>query len=162
MDIRIVQRFPCTAQKLWDIIRNPDFEKEVREAASMDVVVLKKEERNGMLLERVRNTSRKELPALLRSAVGADRMTYEQEMESDLAKFVTNWKVIPSFASDKVKCSGVSKIQAAADGCERVVTGSLSVSVPFVGGKIEQAIVGELENSYTKTADVIHRWIKKG
>lgn len=162
MDIRIVQRFPCSTQKLWEIIRNPDFEKETREAANVDVVVLKKEERNGILVEKIRTTSRKELPGLIRSAVGADRMVYDQEMESDLNKYSTAWKVIPAFASDKVMCSGTSRVQPTADGCERVVTGELKVSVPLVGGKIEQAIVAELENSYGKTADVIHKWIKKG
>lgn len=162
MDIRIVQRFPCSPQKLWDIVRNPDFEREVREAANMDVTVLRKEEKNGLLYEKVRTTSRKELPALMRSAVGADRLTYDQEMESDTQRLSTSWKVIPAFASDKVRCSGTSQIRATADGCERVVTGSLTVSVPLVGGKIESAISAELEASYAKTADVIQRWIKKG
>jgi hypothetical protein len=162
MDIRIVQRFPCSAQKLWAITRDPAFEKETREAANVDVSVLKSEERNGLLFERVRITSRKELPGLMRSAVGADRMVYDQEMESDLAKLSTAWKVMPAFAADKVKCGGTSKIVATGpDSCERVVSGEIKVSIPLVGGKIEQGIVSELENSYAKTAEVINRWIRK-
>lgn len=163
MEIRIVQRFDCSAQKLWDIIRNPDFEKETREAANVDVSVLKKEERAGVLIEKVRITSRKELPGLMRSALGSDRLIYDQEMESDLARHITNWKVIPNFAADKVKCAGTSRIVATgASSCERVVSGEMKVSIPLVGGKIEQGIVSELENSYAKTADVIRQWIRKG
>lgn len=162
MEIRVVQRFPCSPQRLWAILRDAEFEKESRKQADMDVVILRSEERGNMLFERFRITSHKELPALMRSATGADRLSYEQEMESDNLKFTTRWKILPSFAQDKVKCEGSSKLIATPDGCERIVTGDLKVSVPFVGGKIEQAIVSELEAGYAKTAQVISRFLQKG
>jgi hypothetical protein len=159
MDIRIVQRFNCSADRLWEILKDPLFEQELRKGAQIDVTMLKNEEKAGILVEHMRVVSQKELPALMRSATGVDRMTYEQQLSTDIAKKITNWKVIPAFAQDKVSCSGSSKIIPTATGCERHISGELKVNVPFVGGKIEQVIVTELESGYSKAAEVINRWI---
>lgn len=161
MEIRIIQRFGAPPQKVWDILRNPDFEKEVRADAQLQVQILKNEEKNGVLHEKFRITSPKELPALMRSATGVDKLSYDQEMESDVSKFTTRWRVVPAFAQDKVKCEGVSKLVLTPEGCERRIEGELKVNVPFVGGKIEQHIVTELESGYNRAADVLRRWLQK-
>lgn len=161
MEIRIVQRFPCTPKRLIEILRDPGFERESREVAAIDVTPLQNQEQGGVLTERLRVTSRKELPSLLRSAVGADRLSYDQELITDTATLVTRWRILPLFQADKVTCSGTSRIVAAADGCERHITGELKVNVAFIGGRIEQGIVTELEEGYRKAAEVITRWACK-
>ena len=161
MEIRFVQRFPCTPQKLLSILRNPDYERESRAVADVDVAVLRSEEKEGVLTEFLRISSRKELSSFMKTAIGADRMRYEQELVTDTAAMVTRWKILPLFHTDKVTCSGTSRITATADGCERLIQGELKISVPFIGGKIEQGVISELEAGYIRAGEVITRWAQK-
>lgn len=127
----------------------------------MDITVLHREEKNGHLLERFKIVSRTPLPAFAQRAAGVDRISYEQELDSDHATKTIVWKVKTLFLSDKVKCGGKSRVIPAPDnGCERVLEGEITVSVPLVGGQIEKQIVEQLQSSYDKAARVIERRLR--
>ena len=102
---------------------------------------------------------RKELPALVQKAIGQPRLSYVQEIEEDAATLSTRWKVIPDFLTEKVKCSGTSRIVPAAGGCDRIIEGAIDVAIPLIGGTIEKQIVEQISRSYDKAAEVLRTFI---
>jgi hypothetical protein len=115
----------------------------------------------GVAFTRTRVSPRKELPLLAQKALGAARFTYVQENETNDGTMTTTWRVIPDVLSDKVKCSGVSRVVDVPGGCERIIEGELTVSIPFVGGTIEKHVMEQLERSYARGADVAREFLAR-
>ena len=46
-------------------------------------------------------------------------------------------------------------------GCERLVSGEISVSIRFIGSTIENAIGGELKSSYEQSAVFAATWLEQ-
>ena len=121
----------------------------------MDSETLEVREEGDILTQRMRVSPRKPLPPLLAKAIGRDRLSYVQEVAFNNAQFTTTWKVLSDVLSDKVKCSGTSRVELLPDGCERIIEGSIEVSVFMVGGAIEKHILSELERGYDRAAALI-------
>lgn len=155
MEFRISHRFPCTPQQYWDLLRQPDFEKEAQDRSQVDITVLLREEKNGRIKERFRIVSRRDLPQVAQKVTGVQRLAYEQELDGSLTDYSSNWKIQPLFLTDKVKCSGTTRIQAVAGGCERLIEGDIRVSIPIVGGQVEKHIISEIQRSYDDAAALI-------
>jgi hypothetical protein len=161
MEIRLSHRFPCSPSAYWDYTREPAFEAQVRSEAEVDYALLESRDNGAHNFTRARVSPRKELPALAQKAMGQARLSYVQEIDADSEKFTTRWKVVSDFMSDKVRCQGSSRVVATPDGCERIIEGSIDVSVPIIGGQIEKQIVGEISRSYERAADVLRRFIQE-
>lgn len=123
--------------------------------------VLEEGPRGGLHYKKAKVTSHKELPAMMRKAIGANHLSYVLEQWRDDAKHEVKWKVTPPVQQDKIKAEGFYKLVATPDGCERLVSGEISVSIRFVGGTIEKAIGGELQSSYEKSAGFAAEWLEK-
>lgn len=154
MDFRIAHRFPCSPQAYWETTRHPVYEKSLQ-SDDMDAEVLDRREDGDILTERMRMSPKKPLPPLLAKAIGRDRLSYVQEVAFNNAQLTTTWKVLSDVLSDKVKCSGTSRVVTLPEGCERIIEGSIEVSVFMVGGAIEKHILGELERGYDRAAALI-------
>ncbi len=162
MQFRISHRFACTPERFWALVREPRYEAELQRDSSFDVTVLQREEQGSRLLERFKVVSRTPLPALAQRAAGVDRITYEQELNSDSVTRTATWKVKTYFLSDKIRCGGTSRvIPGPGGGCERVLEGEITVGVALVGGQIEKQIVDQLTASYDKAARVIEKLLKE-
>ena len=46
-------------------------------------------------------------------------------------------------------------VRSAPEGCERVVDGKIEVRIMLIGGRLEQAIVSDVEAGYDQAAKVI-------
>lgn len=160
MEIKLTHHFPCTPQAYWDATRHPDFEPIARERAEIDYTRLDAREEGARAYTRARVSPRKELPALVQKAIGQARLSYVQELEEDSATLTTRWKVIPDFLTEKVQCSGGSRVVPAAGGCDRIIEGTIDVSIPFIGGTIEKQIVEQISRSYDKAAEVLRTFIQ--
>ncbi len=161
MKIHISHRFSASARQYWDATRDPAYDAQLGRAAEVDFTVLAKEDRGAVAYARTRVSPRKELPLLAQKALGAARFTYVQENETNDGTMTTTWRVIPDVLSDKVKCSGVSRVIDVPGGCERIIEGELTVSIPFVGGTIEKHVMEQLERSYARGADVAREFLAR-
>ena len=90
---------------------------------------------------------------------GSSKLVYEQENRRDKANGVLHWRVVPSVVPDKVTAEGRFTVTPTPEGCAQAVVGNISVRIPFLGGKIENAIVAEVEESYKKYAEAARRWL---
>lgn len=159
MLIRFVHRFACTPQTYWEATRDPAYEERIRSRAEVDVDVLEAREAPPRSFMKARVSPRRELPALVQKAIGAARLSYVQEVESDASTLTTRWRVVSDFLTDRVKCSGTSRVTPVPEGCERLIEGNIEVQVPVVGGSIEKQIVGEIERSWDRAADVMREFL---
>jgi hypothetical protein len=159
MKLRIAHRFSCSASDYWSATRGPAYEAELAAKADVDLERLGTESRGTSVIERVRVKPRRELPPLAAKAVGASRLSYVQETESDDAQRTTRWKVTPDVLPGKVRCEGTSRVVDVPGGCERVLEGEITVSIPLVGSTIEKHVVEQLEASYERTAEVTRQFL---
>lgn len=157
MDIRITHTFPCTPAAYWEVTSRPQVDAEMRAAGDADFETLSERAEGDRQHSRRRVTARSELPLVVRRALGRDRLSYVQEVETDNAAFSTTWKVIPDVLADRVRCSGTTRVVPTPAGCERRIEGVIEVGVPLVGGTIEKFIVTELERSWNRAAEVVRR-----
>lgn len=161
MEIRISHTFPCSPKVYWETAWDPAFERELRAEAEVDFTVLEERIDGQRAFTRTRISPRRELPLLAQKALGQTRFSYVQEVDSDNINYTTRWRVTADVMSDRLKCSGVSRIVDGGDTCERVIEGSIDVAIPLVGGAVERQIVSEIERSYERAADVIRRHLSK-
>lgn len=148
----MAHRFTCSPEQLMSVLDDPSFD--VRMAAQTGVVreVLERREDAGGSYVRFRVVANKEIPAVMAKAIGADRISYEQESRRATGTFKIDWTIIPMVLASKFQGSGSTTVRATADGCERVIEGDLVVRVPILGKQMEAKLVESIEDSYNRAA----------
>ncbi len=131
------------------------------QGAEQTTEVLEEGPRGSLQYSKTKVTSHRELPSMMRKAVGARHLSYVLEQWRDDSKHEMRWKVTPPVHADKIKAEGVYRMVATPSGCERLVSGEISVSIRFVGSTIENAIGGELRSSYEQSAVFAASWLEQ-
>ena len=75
---------------------------------------------------------------------------------------VMTWRIIPHVLQDRFKGSGTTTVRATAGGCERIITGDFTVSIPLMGGKLEAQLVEVISAGYDKGAGVLREMLAAG
>ena len=132
------------------VLDDPTFD--TRMAAQTGVVreILERREDASETYVRSRVVINKEVPAMMAKAIGADRISYEQESRRAVGSFTNAWNIIPMVLASKFEGSGSTTVRAIAEGCERVIEGELVVRVPIVGKQMEAKLVESIEQSYNR------------
>jgi hypothetical protein len=157
--ISVRHTFPCTPDQFWDMFWDDGYDKMVLEAADVQRETLSEQQDGDVLVQVVRTTPNRELPAAVGSVLGASKLIYTQTTRFDRGKSQLTWDVQPNVMADKVTAQGVFTVRPTATGCERVVEGQIEVRVRFIGGRIESAIVDDVTRSYGKAAEVAQKWL---
>lgn len=160
MKLHVRHTFPCDIETFWASYFDETLEAELEAASPMDREILEEREEDGVQIRRLRFTTRKPLPGMLRGVLGSDKLTYEQETRHALAGHRLTWRIIPPVQADRIKAEGTFEVTAAPGGCARVIDGVVEVRVPLVGGQIEKLIVNTVTEGYEKTAAVRLAWIR--
>lgn len=159
MNIRIAHPFPCTPREYWELTRRPEFEAEVSREADVDIEVVERRQEGPLLIERLRLSPRRELPALAQRALGAARFAYMQESTANNDDFTTQWNVVPELLAGKIRCSGTARVVPAPGGCERVIEGEIRVSLPLIGGTVEKHVLDLITKSYDRAAELVRKML---
>lgn len=158
IDIRDV--FLCTREQYWTSMDDPALDAALTASSNTTYTVLEEREEDGVVFRRQRVASGTTLPRAVAKALGARTLTYEQETWTDRSKDQIRWKVIPPVFPDKVTAEGTYELKEHRDGVIRVVSGEISVRVPFLGGTIEKAIAEQLKSSYATGVELRNDWIR--
>ncbi len=161
MDFEVRHRFPIPPEALWATVFSPAYERAVDEHSGFPRTVLSESREGGVRRRRVRVESPRELPPVLARALGTSRLTYEMDEVYHEDDLLMEWTVIPAVAADRVDARGTYAIVPAEGGCERVIRGSVKVSIPLVGGRIERAIGDELRSSYERNRVFVEDWLAR-
>lgn len=101
-----------------------------------------------------------DLNAAVRRVVDPKRLTWVEEATIDRRSHVTTWRIVPDHYANLLRSNGTFRLEPAGDGTRRVAEGELKVSVPLVGGKVEQAIVLGLREHAELEHDVLEEWLR--
>ncbi len=100
-----------------------------------------------------------DLPGALKAVVG-DGVGYEERGVYDRSTHSYDAKVQPNRLADKVTVTVTMKTERLDDHrCKRLVTGTVTARIAFVGGILEQRMISDLSRSYVKSADFTNRFL---
>ena len=122
--------------------------------------LLERREEGHVVHQSVRYAFVGDLNAAVRRVVDPERLTWVEEAAVDRSTHVTTWRIVPDHYGNLLRSSGTFRLEAADGGTRRVAEGELKVSVPFVGGKVEQAIVSGLREHARLEQDVLEDWLQ--
>ena len=159
MKLKMVNEFACSPEVLWDIFESPEFDQRLEEETGVRREVLETRTEGDVEYKKLRCISLKEIPAMMKKALGTEQFEFEQENRLDRTKGVLEWKVNTPFLSDRVDAGGKTEVEAMEKGSRRIVTGDISIRLPIVGAKIEKKLSGNIEESYKKAAEIAHKMI---
>lgn len=155
MKLLVRHTFPCTPDEFWQIFWDPAFDERMQQGQTALRELLEDREEGPVRIQRYRFTPNKTYPAPMVAAIGTDKISYETENRFDRGTKVLNWRVRPSVMPDKITAEGTFVVRPVPEGCERVVEGKIEVRIMLIGGRIEQAIVSDVEAGYEGAAKVV-------
>ena len=161
MKMNVRHRLSASPDVAWQEIFSEAYSEAVTVHTGTSSELISETVKDGKRLRRSRVTLAKELPAAAAKVMGSKHLVYTLEERINDADHTVQWRVLVDKVSEKVKASGVFKLVAAGEGCDRIITGEVTVSVPFIGRKIEAGIAAELEKSYEATARFAQEWLTK-
>lgn len=161
MKFRLEQRVPAPP----DVVQEA-----VLDAAYLDLLatlpklgspaLLSQEKRGGTVVQRVRYAFVGELSSAVRKVIDPDRLTWVEASEVDLGSRTTRFDIEPDHYGAMLTASGVIHIaDDGGGGSIRTATGDVHVRVPLVGGKVERAIVGGLEEHAAAEEAELRAWL---
>lgn len=155
-------RFDCSADTLWEILMDEDYQDEAAQVSGTTKELLEDRTEFGRRTRRTRVTPQRELPPAMARALGTDTLSYVQEQRWQVGKTAMSWVVIPDIFANRVTCKGDYLIAPRGPtSCERVITGEMRIGVPVVGGRMEKRTVEDLQKSYDATAVLLQQWVAK-
>lgn len=105
-----------------------------------------------------------EVNSAVRRVVDPARLTWVEESTLDRTTHRTTWRIVPDHYKNLLRASGEFRLvpdPTDPDGrTRRTAEGEVKVSVPFVGGKVEQAIVSGLRDHAALEEDVVDDWLR--
>ncbi len=109
---------------------------------------------------RVRYAFTGELSPPLTAVVEPSRITWVEVSTFDRGTNTTEFHIVADHYPDRIRCSGrVELHDDGAGGARRIAVGKLGVSVPFIGGKIERAVLEGLVGQAATQARVVGEWL---
>lgn len=104
-----------------------------------------------------------EVNSAVRRVVDPARLTWVEESTLDRRTHRTTWRIVPDHYRNLLRAAGEFQLTpdpaAPEERTVRTTDGDLKVSVPLVGGKVEQAIVSGLRDHAGLEEQVLDEWL---
>ena len=91
--------------------------------------------------------------------IDPNNLTWIDDASWDLTAHRARHRIVPDHYGDRLQASYDVALTAEDDTTRRVVTGTLKVHVPLVGGKVEHAIVDGLKEHADEEAKLLSTWV---
>ena len=162
MRFTIEQRFAGPLADVEDAFVDPAFLERLGELPKLGRPALLRQEVDGELVRQwVQYRFTGEVNAAVRRVVDPKRLTWVEESTLDRRTHRTTWHIVPDHYERLLRCSG--SFQLVADGpraTRRATEADIKVTVPLVGGKVEQAIVAGLREHAAAEETVLAGWLQ--
>ncbi len=161
MKFAMTHHFDCTPEELWEIFESREFDVRLEEETAVRREVLEEStDDNGVVNKKLRCISLKEMPGVMKKAIGSDHLEFEQTNELDLKESILKWEVVTPFLTDRVEAGGTTRVdEAEGGGCTRNIQGEINIKLPLVGKKMEKKLSENLSESYEKAAGIARAMI---
>ena len=157
--------FRCAPETFFSeqVYFHPDFHEGLyRELRFRSWEVESRTEPDGTIIEHRTKRPERDLPMVLRKALGVDHIEYSEDAIYQPATLRYEFKVRPNVMASKIRIQGCYHIEAAVPGrCVRIVEMEVEVKIPIFGRRVERYLAKELMQSYDVAADFTRRWISE-
>ena len=126
-------------------------------------LVSKTDNSDGSTTWRFKVVAGGDLPASARKVVSEDMLTWHEDTKFVPKEHTIYWTITPltQKAADMLESKGIWKLIPDGKGTKRLIEGSISVKVPFVGKVVEQFLASELKKNYDVEPDIQRTFYKK-
>lgn len=159
MRVHKEHRIACSAEQLWKVMFDTDFERrmnlEAMEASQYDV--LEHSVGGPEWRMRTKMVPKDNMPGFIKKMVG-DAFSMEESIVHKGGTDRASAQIQPSAMRDKVKLR--YEVQVVPDGdaaCKRIVDFDIEVKIFAVGGQIEKYAAGEIERSLETSARFLNQ-----
>lgn len=161
MNFRLEQDFASPVVEVGEAFVNAELFAHLHEIADLGrPELLERVDDGGIVRLRVRYAFTGELSPPLTAVVEPSRITWVEVSTYDRARHRTEFHIVADHYAERLKCTGTVELHDdGAGGTRRVAAGKLGVSIPFIGGKIERAVVEGLEDQAASQARVVGEWL---
>lgn len=163
MRFTIEQAFPAPLERVEAALVDPAYLERLSTLPKLGRPTLleRREEEGGQLVHQsVRYAFVGDLNSAVRRVVDPRRLTWVEQATIDRRTHVTTWRIVPDHYGYLLRSHGTFRLEATAAGTRRVAEGELKVSVPLVGGKVEQAIASGLREHAALEQVVLEEWLR--
>jgi hypothetical protein len=149
----IVQQVPAAVDAVDAALVDPTFLLRMAELPKLGSAEIVSQARDGDVVRQdVRYLFQAQLSSAVTRVVDPDKLTWIERSVCDLTVHHTQCEIVPDFYGGLLSGRYEARIVAVTDGAQRTITGELKVKMPLVGGKVERAIVGGIEeNAHAQT-----------
>lgn len=110
---------------------------------------------------RIRYAFAGELSSAVTRVVDPARLSWVEASATDRRTHVTDFEIQPDHYANRLTCAGRFTLRQEGPATRRTAEGDLSVHVPFVGRKAEQAIISGLTEHARLEAEILTEWLSQ-
>ena len=155
-EILIEDKFNCSPEKLYALLSDNGFDDGLMQSLKMGKELLSETKLSDGVTYKLRLTNPDEIPAIAKKFTG-DHLSYV-ETRTWSSKGNT-WVIEPEVSGAKVEAKGVTEIVSDGSGCIRRTKGSINVSLPLIGKKIEQMVLESIQKTFKQNAEYCRSYI---
>jgi len=160
MRFEIVQELATTPGAVDGALVDPVFLVRMAELPKLGSADVVSQARDGDVVRQdVRYLFQAELSSAVTRVVDPKKLTWVERSVCDLAAHRTQCEIRPDNYGGMLSGRYDAVIVATDEGARRTLTGELKVKMPFVGGKVERAIVGGLEENAAAQTQLIQDFL---
>jgi len=162
MELRATHRFDAPAHAVATASTDPDFYAalELPDVETPEILAHEATDVSVMLRVRLRFTGA--LDPVARRVIGAERISWVQELRLDLPTRRGELTVVPDVQQDRIDLKAqVELIEDSATATTRRIAGDLKVRIPLVGGRAERSLVPGIERRLDAEAEALRDWLER-
>ncbi len=160
MKFEIVQELAATPEAVDGALIDPAFLVRMAELPKLGSAEVVAQARDGDVVRQdVRYLFQAELSSAVTRVVDPKRLTWVERSVCDLVAHRTQCEIRPDNYGGMLSGRYDAVIVTSDAGARRTLTGEIKVKLPFVGGKVERAIVGGLEENAAAQTTLIEDFL---
>jgi hypothetical protein len=162
MRFTIEQTFAGPLEQVEDALVDPKFLERLSTLPKLGrPTLVHRVEKGDLVHQWVKYAFTGEVNAAVRRVVDPARLTWVEESTLDRRTHRTTWRIVPDHYRNLLRSSGEFRLEPlGADRTKRTTEAELKVTVPLVGGKVEQAIVSGLREHAELEEQVLDEWLR--
>lgn len=153
--IEIRHEHPCSVERFWQLFFDEELQVHLyREVLEFRAREVRSKEESADQIRRTLHLVPKppqNVPSALRKFMG-DGIEYEERGVFDQKTRTQRLEIVPNRLTDRISIRGTIWVEPHGDGCRRILEMSIDVKMPMLGGRIEQRIADDVNDSYAKAA----------
>jgi Protein of unknown function (DUF2505) len=161
MDFTLHQEIPAPVDAVEAALVNSEFLARMAELPKLGSAEVVSNERDGDTVNlRVRYLFQADLSAAVTRVVDPEKLTWIEDSTIDLSAHATACVIRPDNYANLLEGSYSALIASTGSGSVRTVTGKIKVRVPLLGGKVEKAIIGGLEENAGAQTTILTEFLR--